>query len=128
MIADRSRVTWHDPRILGILVLIFMCGALSGALAYRYRSTQVIKAAGKSWIEGGKQLTLNKLSKELALDAQQAAEVEAVLDDFMMYYQSLQSQMDEVRANGKGRILRVLTPDQRVRFEQMLSDIQDKLK
>jgi len=34
--------------------------------------------------------------------------------------------MDEVRANGKSRILRVLTPEQRKQFEKMLDDLQSK--
>jgi hypothetical protein len=47
-----------------------------------------------------------------------------ILDDFVMYMQMLQAQMDEVRANGKERILRVLDEKQRDKFEKMLGGLQ----
>ena len=47
-----------------------------------------------------------------------------VLDDFMMYYHSLQAQMDEVRANGKARILLMLNERQKKKFEEMLDELQ----
>ena len=45
-------------------------------------------------------------------------------DDFMKYYQTLQAQMDEVRANGKERILGVLDDSQKSKFNQMMGDLQ----
>ena len=44
----------------------------------------------------------------------------------MMYYQTLQAQMDEVRASGKERIVRVLNPEQREKFGRMISDLQNR--
>jgi Spy/CpxP family protein refolding chaperone len=60
----------------------------------------------------------------LKLTPQQAEEIGTILDDFMMYYQTLQAQMDEVRASGKDRILKILTPEQREKFGRMLSELQ----
>jgi hypothetical protein len=42
----------------------------------------------------------------------------------MKYYQTLQAQMDEVRADGKERIVRILKPDQQERFQRIISDLQ----
>jgi Spy/CpxP family protein refolding chaperone len=39
-----------------------------------------------------------------------------------MYYQNLQEQLDEVRATGKGRILEILDPQQKQKFEKLLGD------
>ena len=73
-------------------------------------------------------MTLNKFKRELNLTPDQAAEIEASLDEFVNYYQSLQVQMDDFRAYGKQRIMKVLTPEQKVKFEEMLSDMQAKLR
>jgi DNA-binding MarR family transcriptional regulator len=67
---------------------------------------------------------LDRFRKELSLNDDQAKEIELVLDDFAMYYQTLQAQMDEVRANGKDRIVKVLSQEQREKFNRMMSDLQ----
>ena len=53
-------------------------------------------------------------------------EIEVILDDFMMYYQTLQAQMDEVRSHGKDRIETILDERQRAKFNKMLSELQTK--
>jgi hypothetical protein len=55
-----------------------------------------------------------------------AAAMETVLDDFVTYYQTLQAQMDDVRATGKQRILRILKDDQKQKFEKMIGELQNK--
>ena len=42
----------------------------------------------------------------------------------MMFYQSLQSQMDDVRANGKQRILQMLNEEQRKKFEKRIETLR----
>ena len=49
-----------------------------------------------------------------------------VLDDFMTYFQTLQAQMDDVRATGKQRIMKILNEDQKQRFEKLLSKLQTR--
>ena len=71
-------------------------------------------------------MTIKRMRQELQLTPVQSEAIEQALDDFTMYYQTLQAQMDEVRAHGKDRIQNVLSPDQRKKFEQMVSDLKDK--
>ena len=112
-----------------VLCLVFLCGATAGALAMRFRTSGATPKSGVLfWKEGGKAITLNKFKRELNLTPDQAAEIEAALDEFVNYYQSLQVQMDDFRAYGKQRIMKVLTPEQKVKFEEMLSDMQAKLR
>ncbi len=118
---------WRNPKILLILLTVFLCGSAAGALGLRYLNRpSVPKANVPSWREGGKDISLQKFRKELDLTEEQAKEVELVLDDFMKYYQTLQAQMDEVRASGKERILHVLNPSQKDRFGRMMSELQSK--
>lgn len=116
--------TWHTPRVLAVLLLVFLCGAAAGALGMRMFSPRVPTA----WSAGGREWTLDMMKKELDLTPQQAAEIETVLDEFVLYYQNLQGQMDDFRAEGKKRILRVLTPEQRARFEKMVGKLNARLR
>jgi|YelNatPaOPRAMG01_1025707.scaffolds.fasta_scaffold10991_2 Spy/CpxP family protein refolding chaperone len=115
---------WRNPRALAVLLLVFLSGAVVGAMVSRSALLLHARANTPSWKEGGKEISLQRFKKELNLTPEQAQQVETVLDDFMSYYQTLQGQMDEVRANGKERILRILREDQRQKFERMLSDLQ----
>ncbi len=121
---DAFRVPWRNPRIVATVILVFLAGALAGALTMRWHLHGVARRASTDWKEGLKEISLQKLKKDLNLSAEQAQQMETVLDDFVMYYQTLQAQMDEVRASGKERILRILNPEQKKKFEKMLSDVQ----
>jgi hypothetical protein len=119
----RSSAPWKNPQILVTLACVFLCGAVSGALVYRAAS-QSVKAV--SWNEPNKDVTLKRLQKELSLTPEQTVEIETVLDDFTMYYQMLQAQMDEVRATGKSRMDQLLTEEQRKKFNRIMSDFRER--
>jgi hypothetical protein len=117
---------WRNPQLLLVLALIFLCGAIAGAIAMgtAFHHWPGSLRPAPSWREGGKEISLLRFKKELNLTPAQTEELELVLDDFMKYYQMLQSQMDDVRAMGKTRILRVLDDQQKRKFEKMLSEMQ----
>ncbi len=48
--------------------------------------------------------------------------METEIDDFVMYYQGLQGQMDDWRAEGKKRIMQILNPEQQKKFERIMQD------
>ncbi len=118
--------TWHTPRVLAVLLLVFLCGAAAGALGMRMFTSRVPAAA--AWSAGGREWTIDLMKRELDLTPEQAAEIETVLDEFVLYYQNLQGQMDDFRAEGKKRILRALTPEQRKRFEKMVGKLNARLR
>ncbi|WP_321477658.1 hypothetical protein [uncultured Paludibaculum sp.] len=120
-----NRPSWHNPRILMLLMTIFLCGAAAGALTVRLTTNHA--APGPYWKEGGRELTLEMMRKELQLTPDQAAQIETVLDEFVLYYQNLQGQMDDFRSDGKQRITRVLTPEQRVKFEKMMTNLSARI-
>ena len=51
-----------------------------------------------------------------------------MIDEFVLYYQNLQGQMDDFRADGKERILRVLTPEQREKFNRKMSELNARIR
>ena len=117
-------VSCWNPRILMTLLLVFLAGAAAGALGMRYGLHAIPLKPGPYWKEGGKEISLQRFKRELDLSPEQAEQMETVLDDFVLYYQTLQTQMDEVRASGKERILRILNPEQRKKFEKTMSELQ----
>jgi Spy/CpxP family protein refolding chaperone len=120
----------RKSKIVLVILLVFACGAMTGAVAarYRYRGSAIkaASAAQKTWKEGGKEISVEHFRKELTLTDDQTREVAEVLDDFMKYYQTLQAQMDDVRANGKDRILTILNPEQRDKFGRMMTEMQSR--
>ena len=117
---------WRNPRILYTLLFVFLSGAVAGAAVMRFAFAPERHVGGAYWKEGAREISLHRFKKELDLTPEQAKDMETVLDDFMMYYQSLQAQMDDVRAIGKTRILKILREDQKAKFEKMIGDIQTK--
>ena len=113
----------RTSKIILVLVLVFACGGLTGVALSRLQTAQASTTKiNATW----KEMTINRMRKELQLTPTQAETIEQALDDFAMYYQTLQAQMDEVRTHGKDRIQNVLNADQRKKFEQMLGDLKDK--
>lgn len=122
----RANASWTNPRILIGLLAVFLCGAAAGALAYKLLARQSAVRAAAVLKTESKAEWLSKFRQELELSPAQEEKVEIVLDDYMKYVQDLQNQMDDVRGHGKEQILKILTPDQRRRFERMLADAQLK--
>jgi Spy/CpxP family protein refolding chaperone len=118
--------SWRNPRVILILLLVFLAGAAAGALSMRYgiHGLRARPVGGPYWKEGGKEISLQRFRRELDLTPEQAQQMETVLDDFVLYYQMLQTQMDEVRASGKERIVRLLNPEQRKKFDRIMAELQ----
>jgi hypothetical protein len=121
-----SRAPWQSPSILFTLVCVFLAGAATGAVAMRLGFPPERHKPGLAWNEAGREITLQRFKKELNLTPHQTVEMERILDDFMTYYQYAQAQMEDVRATGKGRILRILQEDQKAKFEKMMGELQVK--
>jgi Spy/CpxP family protein refolding chaperone len=117
------RASWRNPRILAILLVVFLCGSFAGALVMRYAVHPQFQQPAVYWTKGGREITLEHYEEELNLTPEQSRQMELIIDDFMMYIHTLQAQMDEVRANGKSRILRILDPEQQARFEEMIKEV-----
>lgn len=117
--------SWRNPRIWLLLTMVFVCGAASGALFYRLASQKVsAKPPVVEWKPANKERTLQRLQTELQLTPQQSAEIETVLDDFALYYQMLQKQMDESMSMGRQRIDHVLSDPQRKKFSKIMEELK----
>jgi hypothetical protein len=119
-----ARISWRNARLLLAIFLVFLSGAVAGMLVMRRTTRPPQEHPASYYTIGGKKIAVDQLAKQLELSPAQAQQLETILDDFVMYVQTLQSQMDDVRANGKARILSILDEKQKAKFEKMLGDMQ----
>lgn len=109
-----STVTLPRPAeraaILSFL-LVFLCGVVAGALVM-----SLARNAGNHQPppaqSGLSPMAVNEMKDRLNLSDEQTKQLTSVLDDFSHYY-------DNLLADGKTRILQILTPDQQKLFYQM---------
>ncbi len=121
--------SWQNPRILLTLFVVFLCGVTfgmvlmaTGAHSWLHRAN----ASGPVWKDTSKEYSLDRLKRELDLTPTQTEQLETILDDFFTYYHTLQAQLDDVRASGKQKIMRVLDERQRQKFEKTVTELQEK--
>jgi hypothetical protein len=132
MVAARGlsdgRAPWQNPRILSTLFLVFLAGAVAGALSMRLglheKLHRTVAAASR---EPSRDAVLQRFRTELDLTGDQSQKIALVLDDYRLYYQSLQDQFDDLRSTGRTRILQILNPDQQEKFEKMMNDLAPQL-
>jgi hypothetical protein len=100
----------------------------AGALMVRATSVAAARPSISNWKESTREITLARFKKELNLTPDQAREVETILDDYVLYYQNLQGQIADIRQQGHDRIVRILDPQQKVKFEAIMAEITAKNK
>jgi hypothetical protein len=117
---------WRNPRIALTLFLVFLAGFSAGVAVFALGAHRWMHEAeaAPQWRESGRQDLLNRFKAELNLTQEQTRQLESVLDDYFTYYHTLQAQLDDVRASGRDRILRLLNNDQKRRFEQLMDEVQ----
>ena len=111
---------------------MFIAGGATGALAFRVlrgMAPHRVSAAPPVAVpkEPSRDAVLQRFKTELDLSADQTAKIAIVLEDFSHYYESLQEQQTDLRATGKNRIVEILNPQQRERFEKMMAELAPQL-
>ena len=129
MMVAAEREPWQNPRILTILTLVFIAGAATGALFMQFGVHGWMRRAPAPPAQSAQShdAILNRFKNELNLSNDQTAKLSLVLDDYSQYYESLQEQLNDLRATGKTRIMSLLDQDQRARFEKMMGDLAPQL-
>ena len=99
------------------LVLVFLCGSLLGAVVMSYAHPGL--HASQQTAPVGLTVSISELRRQLDLDDEQVRKLSSILDDFGHYY-------DNLLADGNSRVLQVLTPEQRVRYEKLKLDHRNR--
>ena len=118
-------VSWQNPRVLVALMAVFLMGAAFGGVIMKVAIAKVSSGAAPAttWKPEDRKQVFQTFQKELSLSPEQSSQLEIVLDDFSMYIQNLQAQYEEVRASGRDRILRILTPEQQEKFKKVVNQL-----
>jgi len=124
MTAADERATWQNPRIFSTLLLVFLAGGAAGAVSMKFGLHEILH---RSPPPASKEAVLQKFRADLNLTPAQTEKISLVLDDYRHYYQSVQDQLDDIRATGKMRILQELDPAQRDKFQKMMGEIPPQL-
>jgi trans-aconitate methyltransferase len=77
--------------------------------------------------EANHDAVLQDFKTKLDLSAEQTDQIAVVLQDYSHYYESLQDQLDDLRSTGLSRILQILQPGQREKFEKMRTELAPQL-
>jgi hypothetical protein len=105
------------------LLLIFLCGAVSGAVAtnlwlyWRPRSA----SANADVAPYSAQRSVEKFTKELDLTPDQAKQLNDILDETHRSYREKEAEMETIRQMGRTRIRGMLHDDQRPKYEDILA-------
>lgn len=125
-----ARSPWRNPRIVSTLLLVFIAGGATGALFMRLglssklsRVSAATKSATKEVKDANREAVLQNFKTKLDLSSDQVQQISVVLEDYRHYYESLEDQLEDLRATGKNRIVQILNPDQRDKFEKMMNDL-----
>ncbi len=93
------------------LLLVFLCGAVVGAVIMSFSGHARLHNAAP--VANSLSISVPEWKQQLDLTDQQTVQLTSILDDFSRYY-------DNVLADGNSRIMQMLNPEQRRKFEQML--------
>src|ERR1051326_3453512 len=89
---DSDRPSWQNPRVLVILVLVFLSGAVVGALTMRAGlHARLHPASASSFWKNDTLLSYDRLTKDLNLTSEQRRQLKTILDDYARYHQDLQA-------------------------------------
>jgi hypothetical protein len=133
-----------NPKVLSTFLLVFVAGVATGALGMRLGfheklhptmtasaasspSTEATTSSQPKAVRANNAAVLQKFKTELNLSGDQTERIAAVLDDYRQYYQSLQDELDDIRATGNTRIMQILEPGQREKFAKIMSELQPQL-
>jgi len=120
MSSDTAAVSLPRPaeRVAIIsLVLVFLCGIVVGAVAMSVSGHAGLHATphGSPPPVAHLSMSVTEWKERLALTDEQTVQLTSILDDFSLYY-------DNVLADGNSRVMQILNPEQKRRFEQMLRE------
>lgn len=96
-------------------ILVFLCGAVLGAVVMSFSGHANLHGTPPLAAGLTRPFSVREWKEELNLTDQQTVQLTSILDDVFHYY-------DDVLADGNSRIMQILNPEQRRKYEQMLRE------
>jgi Spy/CpxP family protein refolding chaperone len=118
-----ARPTWSNPRILSLLALVFLAGVFTGGAAMKYGLHQTMHRES-GFGKANKEELLSRCKRELNLTDDQSRQVSDIIDNTASYYQTLQDQLSDVKADSLSKIRALLNDEQKQKFERLVNELQ----
>jgi hypothetical protein len=99
------------------LTLVFLCGAVTGAVAMNMGHDRLHQPAFDT--PAGKAAYFARVQRELKLSPEQSEQMRSVLNDMWQYYRI-------VMTDSKARVDQLLNQEQRVKFDRLLQEHQPR--
>ena len=113
-----------------LIVLTFMLGCIAGAAGYYLVNFKVLARSSRNLERPAPHNIVDELAKGLDLNSQQKERLKAIVDRSREQYRALSAQMrpqfDAVREQSRQEIRLILTEDQKVRFEKIVKEIDER--
>ncbi len=115
-----------------MLVLIFVLGGVAGAISEHLYKTRIANASGRPPGRMGPHDIVEDMAKDLKLTADQKEKLRGIVLQSRERYRSLsvqfRPQYDTIRNETNEQIRQILTDDQKIRFEAIVKDIEERHK
>lgn len=112
---------WSNPKVLAIFAIIFLCGAMFGAVGMRQFLHSRIPLSDQRTIEAARSVPPAILAQKLNLTAEQQKAIGLQLDEYAKYYQNIEEERSDVARHGIDAIKKCLTEDQRRIFDKLFA-------
>lgn len=119
---SEARLVACREKAVGILAVVFVAGLATGILGTRTYDHHVAEAPPNP-LEQQTSVAMERLSRDLSLNDEQAEKVRSILDDYIMFEADLLAQVRTLQQQGRQEILQVLDPEQREKFETMVRPV-----
>jgi hypothetical protein len=119
---SEARLVACREKALGILTVVFVAGLATGILGTRSYD-RYAAAPPLDPLQQETAVAMDRLSRDLELNDEQAAKVRAILDSYIMLEADLLSQVRTLQQQGRKEIIGVLDANQREKFETMVRPV-----
>lgn len=122
-----------NRRAVGWVLVVFVLGIALGALGTYMVGARVWGARPEIQSHRDKQARMvGRFTHELSLTSTQQKQLEAILADMQSKYEEIRKQTapqtEQVRQEGREQIRAILTPEQKPKFEEFLSRLDEERK
>lgn len=118
-----ARLVACKEKAYGILAIVFAAGLATGILGVRAYDRRSSPAVVENPLEQQTEVAIERLNRDLELSARQQEDLKVILDEHIMMEADLMSQMRALQQQGRDEILKVLTSEQKAKFESLVTPI-----
>ena len=123
---SEPRVESYRGKAFLILLIVFLGGAVAGAVSTKIFSPKVVESTEDAPHVHHPSVAVDHLREELDLDPGQVNQLQGILDHCIMKEADLLTQIESAKEDGRRRILKILNEQQRGKFDAALLEVSSE--